>query len=202
MVLFLVLLVGGGWSSGWCFQQKDALSQQESGQVREAQEIDRRTEVFLKIAERRLKALEDTGQVTPATPNPPASKKEAKKAQEKRDKEEETWGPPPTGTREQLLMGYTRVMDELEDKLDDAFERSPKSDALRKSLQLLSKTAETYLARLQHIKTANTLSPVEERALSSALQITQNASESAKHFLSQNPKAEDSKKQKHPDKSN
>src|SRR5689334_5450497 len=81
-------------------KKRDHLTEQEVDQVRENQEIDKRIEVFIKCAERRILVL--------TTPNATQKKKE-----------EETWGPLPTGTKAELLMDYKRILEEAEEKMDD-----------------------------------------------------------------------------------
>src|SRR5262249_33632048 len=84
----------------------DYLNEQEVERIQDAQEIELRAQVFLYIANRRLKVL--TGEL---------------KTQSK--KEEETWGPLPKGTPEELLDGYRRAISELMDKVDDSYEHNP-----------------------------------------------------------------------------
>ena len=87
-------------------KKRDHLTEQEVDQVRENQEIDKRIEVFIKCAERRILVL--------TTPNATQKKKE-----------EEVWGPLPTGTKAELLMDYKRI---LEEAIEEA-ETVTKADA-------------------------------------------------------------------------
>lgn len=156
-LLLFFPLSGTGQSRG------DVLNAQEGDRIREAQEIDWRVEVFLKIADRRLDAL--------AGLTPKLSKKD-----------EENWGPAPTGTTEQLLRAYVKIIDELENKIDDAYERSPKSPRMKKAMEKLLKGAEANLARLQQL--GQTVSGRDaQSALESAYEITRHLKEGANEFL-------------------
>lgn len=111
-------------------QKRDHLSEQEADVVREAQEIDRRIEVFLKAADRRILVLTD----------PNATQKK---------KEEEIWGPLPTGTKVELLSDYKRILEEAEEKLDDLFSRDPKNGLLKKALQKFKQGANKQIPQLR-----------------------------------------------------
>lgn len=131
-------------------QKRDHLTEQEVDQVREAQEIDKRIEVFIKAADRRILVLTD----------PNATQKK---------KEEETWGPLPTGTKVQLLSDYKRILEEGEEKLDDFFQREPKSDLLRKSLKKFKDAAIKQIPQLRALASKMT-DKKEQRALEEAIE--------------------------------
>ncbi len=170
-------------------KHRDHLNLQEADLVREAQEIDRRTEVFLKIADRRLKALEVLADPSKAEAPLPTDPKKAKKEQEKRAEEAEKWGPPPTGTRTELLANYQHVIEELEDKLDDAFDRDPKNALLNKAVGLLKNGLEAQMNRLLLLRKSygDTLTRDEDRAMTTAYAIAQEALNGARTYLEQNP---------------
>ncbi|NBO64395.1 MAG: hypothetical protein EBU88_06045 [Acidobacteria bacterium] len=109
---------------------RDHLTEQEVDLVRSNQEIDLRVEVFMKAADRRLLVLAD----------PQAKQKK---------KEEEIWGPLPTGTALQLLQDYKRILEELEEKLDDALNRDSKNPALEKALKKAKDGAGSQIPRLK-----------------------------------------------------
>src|SRR5215470_18484214 len=96
-------------------EKRDHLTEQEADLIREYQEIDKRIEVFIKAADRRLLVLT----------NPNATQKK---------KEEETWGPLPTGSKLELLTDYKRILEEAEEKLDDAYNQGAKNTLLPKAL--------------------------------------------------------------------
>ncbi|MBX7219658.1 MAG: hypothetical protein K1Y36_06915 [Blastocatellia bacterium] len=185
-VLLLVGWLGTGTAAG---QRQDALNEQEVERVREAQEIDLRTQVFLKIADRRLTAIEQVGQPQTEPTTPPVSAKEAEKERKKKSKEEEQWGPPPTGTRLQLLIQYVRVLDELEDKLDDVFERNPAEPRLLKACENLKTGTEANLTRLKKLQPSFENKPLDEkRIFERAVDLTTNAHDGAVAFLSKREK--------------
>jgi hypothetical protein len=122
-------------------QSRDHLTEKEVDWVREVQAIDKRVEVFIKAADRRLLVL-----VHPET-------KQTKK-------EEEKWGPLPTGTKAELLEDYKHILEEAEEKLDDANDRKdalvPKAlskfkEAARKQLEQL-RTLEAKLSERRELK--------------------------------------------------
>jgi hypothetical protein len=81
---------------------RDHLTEQEVDLVRSNQEIDLRVEVFMKAADRRLLASQRT------------------RRRSRRRKRRRYGRPLPTGTALQLLQDYKRILEELEEKLDDA----------------------------------------------------------------------------------
>lgn len=110
-------------------QKRDHLTEQEADLVREMQEIDKRIEVFIKAADRRLLVLTNPSAVQPK-------------------KEEEKWGPLPTGTKIELLQDYQHILEEAMEKLDDAFERDKKNNLLPKALKKFKEAAERQIAEL------------------------------------------------------
>jgi hypothetical protein len=131
-------------------QKRDHLSEQEVDLVREAQEIDLRIQVFVKAADRRLLVL-----ITPSATQKP--------------KEEEVWGPLPKGTRLELLSDYKRILEEAEEKLDDAYERSARNEKIPKALAKFKEGITKQIAQLRAF--ASQLSdPKEQRALAEAIE--------------------------------
>ena len=98
----------------------DYLTQGELDLVRDVRRVDQRTQIFLKVADRRIVALTD----------PNAEVKEGRFTQHK-------FGELPKGTQVELLDDYRRTIDELMVKLDDEFERSGLTDDLKKALELV-----------------------------------------------------------------
>jgi hypothetical protein len=111
-------------------QKRDHLTEEEADQVREMQVIDKRIEVFIHAADRRLLVL--------ANPNAKQTKKE-----------EERWGPLPKGTHLELLRDYKRILEEAMEKLDDAYERDRKNPLLQKALSKFKEAATRQMAQLR-----------------------------------------------------
>ncbi|HYE74563.1 MAG TPA: hypothetical protein VEF04_14585 [Blastocatellia bacterium] len=113
-------------------QKRDHLTEQEADWVREMQLIDKRIEVFIKAADRRLLVLTKPDTV-----------------QEK--KEEEKWGPLPKGTKVELLQDYKHILEEAMEKLDDAYERDKKNNLLPKALKKFKEAVERQIAELRSL---------------------------------------------------
>lgn len=109
--------------------QREHLTEKEQDLVREAQELLKRTEVFTKVADRRLLVL---------------SNQDATQTK----KEEEKWGALPTGTRAELLSDLARILDEAITNIDDVAARSPKSEQLPKALNALNAYAAQLIPKL------------------------------------------------------
>jgi hypothetical protein len=129
-------------------QQRDHLTEKEVDWVREVQMIDKRIEVFVKAADRRLTVLINPSAV------------QAKK-------EEEKWGPLPTGTKTELLQDYKRILEEAEEKLDDAFDR--KDALVPKALSKFKEAARKQLDQLRSLE-AKLTETRELKALSEAIE--------------------------------
>ncbi len=129
---------------------RDHLTEQEVDQVRDVQQIDLRIEVFIKAADRRILVLT----------NPNATQKK---------KEEETWGPLPTGTKAELLSDYKKILEEGEEKMDDFFEREPKSDLLKKALRKFKDAANRQIPQLRALA-AQLTEKADQRALAEAIE--------------------------------
>ena len=130
-------------------QKRDHLTEKEADLVREYQQIDERIQVFIKAADRRVLVL--------TTANPVQKKKE-----------EETWGPLPTGTKLELLLDYKRILEEAEEKLDDALQRNERKDLLSKSLSKFKEAAIRQIAQLRALESQLT-EKREQKALAEAI---------------------------------
>jgi hypothetical protein len=130
--------------------KRDHLTEQEVDLVRDFQEIDKRVEIFIKAADRRLLVLT----------NPNATQKK---------KEEETWGPLPTGSKLELLTDYKRILEEAEEKLDDAYNRGSKNDLLAKALKKFKEAASRQIAELRAL-TPQLTDKRDQRALAEAIE--------------------------------
>jgi hypothetical protein len=107
------------------------LTPTEQDLVRDAQEIEPRAKVFVKLAGRRVLAL--TGA-----------------AQDKKD--EELFGALPAGTQSDLLDGYRRVLEEFMDKIDDFYERRGNSKEMGKAMKLTVDALDAQLKALAAFK--------------------------------------------------
>ncbi len=130
--------------------QRDHLTEQEADLVREFQEIDKRIEIFIKAAERRLLVLT----------NPNATQKK---------KEEEVWGPLPSGSKLELLQDYKRILEEAEEKMDDALNRDSKNPALEKAIDKFKDAATRHLPQLRALST-QVADRREQRALAESIE--------------------------------
>jgi hypothetical protein len=111
---------------------RDYLTPKEEDQVKEAQLLDKRIEVFIKVAERRLLALTDRNA---------ASNKQVQKDLEK-------WGELPAGTRVELIMDIANVFDAAITNIDDLSYRDEHNALLPKALRRLSQAATRFQAQL------------------------------------------------------
>jgi len=114
-------------------QRRDHLTEAEGELVREAQELDRRTEVFVKAVERRFLVLNNAAQ-----PDDKKVKKEAEK-----------WGELPKGTRGQLLLDIEKILQEAVDNIDNVAERDAKSELLPNAVRILSAASQKFLLQLK-----------------------------------------------------
>jgi hypothetical protein len=147
------------------------LNEEEDGLVRDAQEIDERIKVFMKIADRRLNAVANG----PAEPTDEKAKKQA-------EKELREWGPVPKVSRAELLDHYARAISEAIAKLEDAHERNPKSSALTRALKTLQE------ATGRHLSILKSLGPLmkeekETRALGKAIDQATEANDGAREAI-------------------
>src|SRR5256885_13086069 len=93
-------------------QSRDHLTPQEVDLVKEAQILDKRIDVFIKAAERRVIAINGSAA---------ANTKQLKK-------DSEQWGELPTGSRAELVSDIARIFDEAITNIDDVSlrdERNP-----------------------------------------------------------------------------
>ncbi|MFQ3581151.1 hypothetical protein J8C06_08445 [Chloracidobacterium validum] len=131
ILLALLIQIGSQAGSALAQRRGDTLNEQEIERIREAQEIDRRTDVFLRLASRRLDALE-------GRPDQPPKR--------------EAWGDPPTGSPRQLLTAYASLLEELADKLDAVAETKGEQDPkLRKALARVRHDMEMHITRLERL---------------------------------------------------
>jgi hypothetical protein len=129
LVMFAFALVQPGFSTQGK-NQRDHLTENEADLVRQWQEIEPRIEVFIKAADRRILVLT----------NPNATQKK---------KEEEIWGPLPTGSHVELMQDFKKILSEAMEKLDSAHERSASDPQVGKALDKLKKAATRQVGELK-----------------------------------------------------
>ena len=133
----LLLSASGALAGSSSLTKRDHLTPQEIDRVKEAQILDKRIEVYVKAAERRLAALSD--------PNA-ASSKQAQKDMEK-------WGELPKGTRADLLSDITHILEEAITNIDDVASRDEKNRLLPKALRKLADAATRFAPQLSAMRT-------------------------------------------------
>jgi hypothetical protein len=149
----------------------DYLTEEEDGHVREAQKADDRIKVFMKIADRRIAGLK--GDSEPAADA---------KAQKKLEEEARNWGVIPKLPRADLLRHYARAIEECMAKLEDAYERNPKSSAIPKALVSLRDATERHLQALRAL-TSDMKTEKEIGALRDAIEQAETANKGARDGL-------------------
>lgn len=147
-------------------QQRDHLTEQEVELVRDAQQLDKRTEVFIRAAERRLQAVSGTQTA--------ASTKQAQKEMDK-------WGPPPKGTRAELLDDFARILDEAINNIDDVAARDAKNPLVPKALRKLATAVNDFLPQINSLR-SQSRNGEELAAIETALDNMQQITEAASHL--------------------
>ena len=114
-------------------QQRDHLTEQEVDLVKEAQALDKRVDVFIKAAERRMMVINNSA---------PANAKQLKK-------DSERWGELPTGSRAELVSDIAKILDEAITNIDDVSARDERNPLIGKSLRKLAQTVNAMMAQLK-----------------------------------------------------
>jgi hypothetical protein len=142
-------------------QRREHLTPEEIEHIRDNQELDKRTAVFVRAAERRALMLSD----------PAAAARAA-------EKEKESWGEI-KGTRAQLLYDLSRILEEAVVNIDDVHQRAPESGLLRKSLFKLSEAAGRFIPQLTPLR-EQVRDEAERDQLERAIETAQEILEAAK----------------------
>jgi hypothetical protein len=130
----LLLFVGpGSIARVTPLQQRDHLTQQEVDLVKEAQVLDKRIDVFIKAAERRLMVINGS------------SATNAKQLK----KDSERWGELPTGSRAELVTDIARILDEAITNIDDVSGRDERNPLIPKSLRKLAQAVNSIMGQLK-----------------------------------------------------
>ncbi len=140
ILLITCLLIGSSFlSNAATVQQRDHLTQQEVDLVKEAQVLDKRTDVFIRAAERRLMVI--NGSANAAT-----NAKQLKK-------DSERWGELPTGSRAELVSDIARILDEAITNIDDVALRDERNPLIAKSLRKLAQATNSIMDQLKPLAT-------------------------------------------------
>src|SRR5688572_16858067 len=136
-------------------QAREHLTPQEIELIKDTQVLDKRIDVFIKAADRRLLALSGTDA---------NSTKQLKK-------DSETWGELPSGSRAELIGDIARIFDEAITNIDDVSARDEDNPLIPKALRKLASAASRIVTQLK---------PAEAQAkgdaeLNSFDQLTENA---------------------------
>lgn len=133
ILLTIALALCAGLSSQTAAQHRDHLTQQEVDLVKEAQILDKRIDVFVKAAERRLMVINNSAG---------ANAKQLKKDSEK-------WGELPTGSRAELVADIARILDEAITNIDDVSGRDERNPLIGKSLRKLATAVNAIMGQLK-----------------------------------------------------
>jgi acyl-CoA reductase-like NAD-dependent aldehyde dehydrogenase len=160
--------------------KRDHLTEQEVELVRDAQALDKRTEVFVRACERRLQAINGTADAAPS-----------KQAQKELDK----WGPLPTGTRAELLNDFAKILDEAINNIDDVAARDAKNPLVPKAVRKLATAVNNFLPQINSLR-AQARDGEELAALEDALDSMQQITSAANRLPPAEEKKDKNKKDK------
>ena len=133
ILLTIALVLCAGLVSQTVAQKRDHLTQQEVDLVKEAQILDKRIDVFIKAAERRLMVINNSAG---------ANAKQLKK-------DSERWGELPTGSRAELVSDIARILDEAITNIDDVSARDERNPLIAKSLRKLATAVNSIMGQLK-----------------------------------------------------
>ena len=140
-----LLLSGCLTAAAYSPQARDYLTPKEVDLVKDAQELDKRVDVFIKAANRRLVVIKGLETDT----------KELKK-------DAEFWGDLPTGTRSELVGDIAGILNAAIDNIDDVSSRDEKNPALPRVLRKLADAASHISEQLKPLQQSAT-DPAEVR---------------------------------------
>ncbi len=148
--------------------KRDHLTDKETDVVRDTQEIDKRTEVFVKAIDRRLAVLAGSA-VDPAKVN-------AKK-QKNVDGEILDWGDLPQGTRAELFRDIEGILDEAINNIDDIATREPDSKLMMRGVKVLGAACTRIMPQLKAFS-EKASGKEEKQALLNAIEYAQSVLDS------------------------
>jgi acyl-CoA reductase-like NAD-dependent aldehyde dehydrogenase len=137
LFIFLLLVASVSLLQAATLQKRDHLTDKEVDLVKEAQVLDKRIDVFIKAAERRLIVINNSAA---------ANAKQLKK-------DSERWGELPTGTRAELVSDIARILDEAITNIDDVSTRDERNPLIPKALRKLAQAVNTMMAQLKPLAT-------------------------------------------------
>lgn len=155
-------------------QRRDQLSDLESEIVREAQEINFRSEVYVKAIDRRFLVLNNDNS-------------KAKQV----EKDSEKWGELPKGTRVELLLDIEKILQEAIDNIDNLAERDHKNALLPAAVRILAEASNRFLPQFKS-QLDKTNTETEKGAILGAIDFCNQIIEAAAKL----PKEESKKKKK------
>lgn len=129
LAIFCIALLFPFWANA---QRRDQLSDMESDLVREAQEIDLRSQVYVKAIDRRFLVLNNDNS-------------QAKQV----EKDLERWGELPKGTRAQLLIDIEKILEEAIDNIENVAAHDAKSALMPKAIHVLADASNRFLPQLK-----------------------------------------------------
>ena len=153
------------------FRKREYLTPHEIESVRFAQELDKRTSLFIRVIERRLKLL--AGGVEPAAPAPAKSEKAAVEIEGARPSDVLA------RTRPELLSDIALALDEAIENIDDTASRAPESPLIGKSTKRLAEASQKFLPQLLPLRKTITAAP-ERESLEQAIDNLQQIIEAVK----------------------
>ena len=139
LLTFLIVVCAGASFIQAAPQQRDHLTPQEVDLVKEAQILDKRVDVFIKAAERRMMVINGS---SAATVNAKQLKKDS-----------ERWGELPTGSRAELVSDIAKILDEAITNIDDVVTRDERNPLVAKSLRKLAQATTTIMGQLKPLAT-------------------------------------------------
>ena len=134
LLLTAILILSAG-SAATAFQAREHLTEQEIELVKDAQVLDKRIDVFIKAADRRMLVLSGTGPDT-------VTAKQLKK-------DSDAWGELPTGSRAELISDIAGIFDEAITNIDDVSLRDEKNPLIPKALRKLAAAASRIVGQLK-----------------------------------------------------
>ncbi len=152
-------------------QRRDHLNEMEVELVRDAQEIDRRTEIFVKAIDRRFLTLNNDASQTRQIA-----------------KDIDKWGELPAGTRLQLLTDIRKILAEAIDNIDDVAAHEKRDEKLfAKAVRALAEASNKYLPALKS-DLAKTTDEKEKGAILSSIEYCEQIIEASAKVPKEEPK--------------
>lgn len=134
----LALLLSCCLTAAAHLQARDHLTPKEIDLVKDTQELDKRIDVFIKAANRRLLVIRGLSA---------ADSKDLKT-------DAELWGDLPTGSRSDLVGDIAKILDEATTNIDDLSSRDEKNPALARALRKLAAAASRIIEQLKPLQSS------------------------------------------------